>query len=86
MIKGGLGTLSHFLQSAQVYRLHSPVYISVNTHSATMKVHFLAETLASSIPWSHPLFFCAANGNLFFAADGLCGLERYFVPPGPSHE
>lgn len=57
MIKGGLGTLSPFLQSAQVYRLHSPVYISVNTHSATMKVHFLAETFASSTPWSYPLSF-----------------------------
>lgn len=77
--KGRTWLLSPFLQSAQVCRLHSPVYISVNTHSVTEKVHFLAETLASSTPWSYPLSFCTASGNLSFAADGLCGLERCFV-------
>lgn len=82
MMKGELGTLSSFLQSAQVCRLHSPVYISVNTHSGTMKVHFLAELLTSPMPWSCPLSSCTANGNLSFAADGLCGLERLGLATG----
>lgn len=70
MIKGELGALSPFLQSAQVCRLRSPECICVNIHSDRMQVHILEGTLATPVSQPCPLSSCVAHANLFFAADG----------------